>query len=187
MESKFVLPKIGELSASVSVDSICRYEKVPTSIHPTELEGAKYAASLVVKAINEHKGESNFVLGLSTGRSPVGLYKELVKMYKNGEVSFKNVEVYSLDEFYPMSPTSPQSRNYRIHEEFLNFVDIAPENVHFPDTTVPADAINAYCENLERKISGKIDLMIMGVGELGQVGFNEPGTYAKSRSEEHTF
>ena len=180
MESKFVLPKIGELSASVSVDSICRYEKVPTSIHSTELEGAKYAASLVVKAINEHKSEAKFVLGLSTGRSPVGLYKELVKKYKNGEVSFKNVEVYSLDEFYPMSPTSPQSRNYKIHEEFLNHVDIAPENVHFPDGTIPADEVNAYCENLERKINGKIDLMIMGVGELGQVGFNEPGTYAKS-------
>ena len=80
MERKFVLPKIGELSTTVSVDSICRYEKVPTSIHPTEDDGAKYAASLVVKAINEHKGESNFVLGLSTGRSPLGLYKELVKI-----------------------------------------------------------------------------------------------------------
>ena len=180
MDRKFVLPKIGELSASVSVDSICRYEKVPTSILPTEEEGAKYAASLVVKAINEHKGESKFVLGLSTGRSPVGLYKELVNMYNNGEVSFKNVEVYSLDEFYPMQPTSPHSRNYKIHEEFLNYVDIAPANVHFPDGTIPAESVNAYCEELESKINGKIDLMIMGVGELGQVGFNEPGTYAKS-------
>ena len=180
MERKFVLPKIGELSTTVSVDSICRYEKVPTSIHPTEDDGAKYAASLVVKAINEHKGESNFVLGLSTGRSPLGLYKELVKIYKNGGVSFKNVEVYSLDEFYPMDPASPRSRNYRIHEELLHHVDILPENVHFPDTTVPMDKVNDYCEALEEKVSGKIDLMIMGVGELGQVGFNEPGAYAKS-------
>ena len=180
METKFVLPKIGEISALASVDSICRYEKVPTSIYETEVEGAKHAASLVVDAINSHNGEKKFVLGLSTGRSPLGLYKELVEMYKKGEVSFKNVEVYSLDEFYPMLPNSPQSRNYRIHEEFLNFVDIAPENVHFPDATVPMDSVNSYCEELERKISGKIDLMIMGVGELGQVGFNEPGTYAKS-------
>ena len=180
MERKFVLPKIGELSTTVSVDSICRYEKVPTSIHPTEDDGAKYAASLVVKAINEHKGESNFILGLSTGRSPLGLYKELVKIYKNGGVSFKNVEVYSLDEFYPMDPASPRSRNYRIHEELLHHVDILPENVHFPDTTVPMDKVNDYCEALEEKVSGKIDLMIMGVGELGQVGFNEPGAYAKS-------
>ena len=111
MERKFVLPKIGELSATVSVDSICRYEKVPTSILPTEDEGSKYAASLVVEAINKHKGDSKFVLGLSTGRSPLGLYKELVRIYENGGVSFKNVEVYSLDEFYPMDPASPRSRN----------------------------------------------------------------------------
>ena len=180
MERKFVLPKVGEFSASVSVDSICRYEKVPTNILPTEMEGAKYAASLVVDAINEHKSDKKFVLGLSTGRSPIGLYKELVNMYNQGKVSFKNVEVYSLDEFYPMAPDSPQSRNYRIHEEFLNHVDIAPENVHFPDGTVPMDEVNAYCESIEQKISGKIDLMIMGVGEQGQVGFNEPGSYPKS-------
>ena len=148
MERKFVLPKVVELSASVSVDSICRYEKVPTSIHETELEGAKYAASLVVDAINNHTGDKNFVLGLSTGRSPLGLYKELVNMFKDGKVSFKNVEVYSLDEFYPISPNSPQSRNYRIHEDFLNYVDIAPENVHFPDSTVPMDEVNSYCEKL---------------------------------------
>jgi glucosamine-6-phosphate deaminase len=180
MERKFVLPKVGEFSASVSVDSICRYEKVPTSILPTEMEGAKYAASLVVEAINGHNSDKKFVLGLSTGRSPIGLYKELVKMYNEGKVSFKNVEVYSLDEFYPMSPNSPQSRNYRIHEEFLNHVDITPDNVHFPDATIPMEEVNAYCEELEHKISGKIDLMIMGVGEQGQVGFNEPGSYAKS-------
>lgn len=180
MERKFVLPKVGEFSASVSVDSICRYEKVPTSILPTEMEGAKYAASLVVEAINGHNSDKKFVLGLSTGRSPIGLYKELVKMYNEGKVSFKNVEVYSLDEFYPMSPNSPQSRNYRIHEEFLNHVDITPDNVHFPDATIPMEEVNTYCEELEHKISGKIDLMIMGVGEQGQVGFNEPGSYAKS-------
>ena len=156
METKFVLPKIGEISALASVDSICRYEKVPTSIYETEVEGAKHAASLVVDAINSHNGEKKFVLGLSTGRSPLGLYKELVEMYKKGEVSFKNVEVYSLDEFYPMLPNSPQSRNYRIHEEFLNFVDIAPENVHFPDATVPMDSVNSYCEELERKSAERL-------------------------------
>ena len=137
---------------------------------------------MVVEAINKHKGDSKFVLGLSTGRSPLGLYKELVRIYENGGVSFKNVEVYSLDEFYPMDPASPRSRNYRIHEELLNHVDILPENVHFPDTTIPMDKVNDYCEELEEKISGKIDLMIMGVGELGQVGFNEPGAYAKSHT-----
>ena len=180
MDSKFVLPKIGELPVSASLDSICKFEKVPTLITPTAGEGAKRAADIVVKAINNHKVDGLFVLGLSTGRTPLGLYAELVERYKEGEVSFKNVKVYSLDEFYPMQPENPQSRNHRVYEDFLKFVDIDPKNVHFPDGTVPRDKVNEYCKSYEAMVRGQVDLMIMGVGELGQIGFNEPGTYSKS-------
>ncbi len=180
MDSKFVLPKIGELPVSASLDSICKFEKVSTFISPTADEGAKHAADIVVKAINAHKVDGLFVLGLSTGRTPLGLYAELVKRYKAGEVSFKKVKVYSLDEFYPMSPENPQSRNHRVYEDFLKYVDIAPANVHFPDGTVPRDKVNDYCKSYEDMVRGQVDLMIMGVGELGQIGFNEPGTYSKS-------
>lgn len=180
MDSKFVLPKIGELPVSASLDSICKFEKVPTLITPTAGEGAKRAADIVVKAINNHKVDGLFVLGLSTGRTPLGLYAELVQRYKEGEVSFKNVKVYSLDEFYPMQPENPQSRNHRVYEDFLKFVDIDPKNVHFPDGTVPRDKVNEYCKSYEAMVRGQVDLMIMGVGELGQIGFNEPGTYSKS-------
>ena len=180
MDSKFVLPKIGELPVSASLDSICKFEKVSTLISPTADEGAKHAADIVVKAINAHKVDGLFVLGLSTGRTPLGLYAELVKRYKAGEVSFKKVKVYSLDEFYPMSPENPQSRNHRVYEDFLKYVDIAPANVHFPDGTVSRDKVNDYCKSYEDMVRGQVDLMIMGVGELGQIGFNEPGTYSKS-------
>ena len=120
MNPNFVLPKIGELPVLASIDSICKFEKVPTTVSSTAAEGAKKAADIVVHAINRHRSDGNFVLGLSTGRTPLGLYAELVKRYKNGEVSFKNVEVYSLDEFYPMQPSNPQSRNHRVFEDFLN-------------------------------------------------------------------
>lgn len=180
MNPKFVLPKIGELPVSASLDSICKFEKVPTLICPTAAEGAKRAADYVVKSINNHKVDGLFVLGLSTGRTPLGLYAELVNRYKAGEVSFKNVEVYSLDEFYPMRPENPQSRNHRVYEDFLKYVDIDPKNVHFPDGTVPREQVNDYCKSYEQKVRGQVDLMIMGVGEIGQIGFNEPGTYSKS-------
>ena len=180
MNPKFVLPKIGELPVSASLESICKFEKVPTIISSTAAEGAQRAADMVVKAINNHKVDGLFVLGLSTGRTPLGLYTELVNRYKAGEVSFKNVEVYSLDEFYPMTPENPQSRNHRVYEDFLKYVDIDPKNVHFPDGTVPREQVNEYCNKYEQMVRGKVDLMIMGVGELGQVGFNEPGTYSKS-------
>ncbi len=180
MNPKFVLPKIGELPVTASLDSICKFEKVPTLICPTAAEGAKRAADIVVKAINNHKVDGLFVLGLSTGRTPLGLYAELVKRYNAGEVSFKNVKVYSLDEFYPMSPENPLSRNHRVYEDFLKYVDIDPNNVLFPDGTVPRDNVNEYCKSYENMVRGQVDLMIMGVGEIGQIGFNEPGTYSKS-------
>ena len=180
MNPKFVLPKIGELPISTSIESICKFEKVSTSICETEKAGANIAADIVVKAIKEHKGERPFVLGLSTGRTPLGLYRELVNRYNAGEVSFKNVVVYSLDEFYPMQPTSPQSRNHRVYEDFLKYVDVDPANVFFPDGTVARESVNEYCRRYEKMVNGCVDLMIMGVGELGQIGFNEPGSYAHS-------
>ena len=97
MNPKFVLPKIGELPITTSIESICKFEKVPTKICPTEKQGVVVAADYVVDAIKSHKGEKPFVLGLSTGRTPLGLYSELVNRYKAGEVSFANVVVYSLD------------------------------------------------------------------------------------------
>ena len=163
-----------------SIESICKFEKVPTRICAQESEGVQRAADIVVKAIKNHKGEKPFVLGLSTGRTPLGLYNELVKRYNAGEVSFANVEVYSLDEFYPMAADSPQSRNHRVNEDFLKFIDIDPANVHFPDGTVSIEKVNEYCRQYEQKVNGNVDLMIMGVGELGQIGFNEPGSYAHS-------
>ena len=180
MNPKFVLPKIGELPVTASIESICKFEKVPTKICPTEREGAKFAADIVVEAIKSHKKDGLFALGLSTGRTPLGLYAELVNRYQAGEVSFANVEVYSLDEFYPMAPDSPQSRNHRVTEDFLKYIDIKPENVHFPNGNVAKDDVNEYCRKYEKMVAGRIDLMIMGVGELGQIGFNEPGSYAHS-------
>lgn len=138
------------------------------------------AANIVVNAIKSHKGTEPFALGLSTGRTPLGLYAELVKRYNAGEVSFANVKVYSLDEFFPMEATSPQSRNHRVYEDFLKYVDIDPKNVHFPNGSVAREEVNDYCKKYEQLVNGKVDLMIMGVGELGQIGFNEPGSYAHS-------
>jgi len=182
MESKYSLPKDGGLIAeSVPQDILHRYEKIPARIYDNEQAGAQYVAQLIVKAIRNHAGQRPFVLGLTTGRTPLGLYRELAKCYEEGEVSFENVAVYSLDEFYPIASTALQSRNYRIHEEFLNHINIKPENVHIFDGTLPKEKISEYCAEYDRTLR-KIDLMIIGFGENGQVGFNEPGSYAKSHT-----
>ncbi|MBR5465353.1 MAG: glucosamine-6-phosphate deaminase [Alistipes sp.] len=191
MEGKYSLPKDGGLiEAAAPNDLLHRYEKMPTKVFQTEQSGVNYLADMIVQMLHRHNemhGQDDFyedfnpfVLGLTTGRTPVGLYRELVKRYERGEVSFRNVVVYSLDEFYPIEQTNPQSRNFRIHNEFLNHIDIRPENIHILDGTVSADEISHYSEVYDRV--GRINLMIIGVGEQGQIGFNEPGSYEKSRT-----
>ena len=137
MKSKYALPKDGGLiTKGVPRDIYCRYEKIPTQIFETEYAGVQHVADQVISAINAHEGIEPFLLGLTTGKTPLGLYRELVERYKAGKVSFKNVAVVSLDEFYPIAPDHKQSRNYRIREELLNHIDIAENNIHIPDATV---------------------------------------------------
>ena len=188
--SKYQLPKHGGLVKDFAPkDIIHRYERMATRVFESEYHGVQYVADVICRMIHAHAENASvrdiyeelppFVLGLATGRTPLGLYRELVRRYQAGEISFKNVAVYSLDEFYPICSTDHQSRNYRIHEQFLKHVDILPENVHIPDGSVSEQEVSEYCAAYDKSIR-KIDLMIIGFGEQGQVGFNEQGSYAKS-------
>ena len=190
MNNKYALPKEGGLVlGSTPRDILRRYERIRTTVCENEYEGVRRVADVIVKAIRNYnevflpneiyEDQQPFVLGLTTGRTPMGLYRELLRRYEAGEVSFKNVAVFSLDEFYPIAPSEPASRNYRIREELLNHIDILPENIHMPDSTISEDRVSAYCDSYD-KAARKIDLMIIGVGEDGQIGFNEPGAYVKS-------
>ena len=131
MNNKYSLPKDGGLIADEAYKDITRrYERLHTRVYESEYAGVQYVADQIVAAIRNYCDENYdsvaceepapFVLGLTTGRTPLGLYHELVNRYKRGEVSFANVAVYSLDEFYPIAPNERQSRNYRIHEELLD-------------------------------------------------------------------
>ena len=181
--SKYSLPQDGGLRREgTPKDIIHRFEKIPTSIFEIESDGVEYIVSQIIKAITKHEAKNSkrlFALGLTTGRTPLGVYHELVRRHKSGEVSFKNVEVYSLDEFYPIKATEQQSRNFRIHDEFLSQVDILPENIHIIDGSTPVEHISEYCIKYDR-MARNIDLLVIGMGEHGQIGFNEPGSYAKS-------
>ena len=180
MNSKYALPKNGGLIEDEAIKDLTqRYERIATRVYESEYVGVQYIADNIVSAIKAHNEQRPFVLGLTTGKTPIGLYRELVKRYKAGLVSFANVAVYSLDEFYPINPTAKQSRNYRIHEELLDQIDIKPENINFPDGTIAREEVSDYCKNYCKE---DIDLMIIGIGKDGQIGFNEPGSYAKSNT-----
>ena len=191
MKTEYSLPQDGGLVEEAAPrDIIHRYEKIRTRVFADEQAGVQYVADRIVRAIADYSPNVSaelyfdtepFVLGLTTGQTPVALYRELVRRYEAGEVSFANVSVCSLDEFYPIEADERQSRNRFIRKEFLERIDILPENIRIPDGSVPEERISEYCSAYERDIP-KIDLMILGINRNGQVGFNEPGTYIKSRT-----
>ena len=137
-------------------------------------------AEKIAEAIN--KCDGIYRLGLSTGSSPVPLYKSLVRLYKEGKVSFRNVEIFCIDEYYP-APADNQSRNRRLYSELLAHIDIKPENVHIPKLTeiLDTEVVTAFCADFDAKAKG-LDLLVMGTGQQGQVGFNEAGASDKSRT-----
>ena len=177
----FTLPYEGGLIDKDLPDGILHtYEKIWTKVYP-ESRPASYAiADFIVEAINGCSGRL-FRLGLTTGSTPTSLYNELARRYKAGAVSFRNVEIVSIDEYYPSSRDEAQSRNHRLHEALLDKVDVQKENVHIPDGTVPPEQLSAYCARFD-SLARELDLLVIGVGEQGQVGFNEAGSNEKTRT-----
>ena len=124
------------------------------------------------------------VLGLATGMSPLGVYKVLIDMHKRGEVSFKNVVTFNLDEYYPMKKNDLNSYNYYMHYHFFDHIDIPKENIHIPDGELSKDQVTNFCADYEAKIKhyGGIDVQILGIGRVGHIGFNEPPAPLKSKT-----
>ncbi|MFL5449518.1 MAG: 6-phosphogluconolactonase, partial [Gemmatimonadales bacterium] len=124
------------------------------------------------------------VLGLATGSTPVGVYRELIRMHQQESLSFADVVTFNLDEYYPMDPGSIHSYHRFMWENLFAHLDILPHNVHLPRGNVPRDAIEDECRCYEEKIrtAGGIDLQLLGIGRTGHIGFNEPGSGAESRT-----
>ncbi len=121
-------------------------------------------------------------LGLATGSTPVGMYRELIKKYENGELDLGSVTTFNLDEYYPISKKNDQSYDYFMRKNFFEYVNIAPERINIPDGSA-ADPC-AECAEYEKKLeeNGAIDLQVLGIGQNGHIGFNEPGDFLHSET-----
>ena len=185
MERNYKLPREGGLEPGADPEDIIRrFEKIRTNIFENEASGAQYVAQEIAACIRDKQAEGEMcVLGMTTGKSPVGLFRAMVDLHKQG-LSFSNVILFSLDEFFPIAPDELQSRNYSIHENLLDHIDIKPENIHIPDGTLPQNEVSDFCHNYENLIEeyDGIDLMVLGTGVKGQIGFNEPGSYPNTRT-----
>ena len=128
-------------------DILHSYEKIPAEICPDSYCASRQIADIISERINSAHGL--FKLGLSTGNTPVSLFRELAERCRKGQLSFRDVEIFSIDEYYPTTAGSPQSRNVRLHEDFLSHVDVRPENVHIPDGSVPSSQLTDYCATFD--------------------------------------
>lgn len=189
LSSQIVLNTIPEQfyrpRTAVERSEITRAEKMPTELFTCVEEGAAHIADAIEKTIRlkAEKGQ-NCILGLGTGISLKPVYDELVRRHHDNGLSFKNVIVFNAYEYYPLTPGAAHSSIAQLREKLLSRVNINPNNVFTPDSTIAQDKVQAYCRQYEQRIKGMggIDIMLLGIGRLGNIATNEPGSALSSTS-----
>ena len=162
---------------------LTRLEKVPTDIYETPEEGADQIAREIAQTIRDKQKAGRFcVLALPGGNSPRNVYSALIRMHQEEGLSFRNVIIFNLYEYYPLAPDAVNSNLNALKEMLLDHVDIDRQNVFTPDGTIAKDTIFEYCRLYEQRIEsyGGIDIALLGIGRLGNIGFNEPGSRLNS-------
>jgi len=168
------------------VDLADSFEKIPVKIFKDLHDGSMFAAQAIAGLIKvKQSKKETCVLGLATGSTPKTLYAELVRMHKEEGLSFKNVITFNLDEYYPIDHDALQSYNCYMRRQLFDHIDIDSKNIHIPNGELPKESVKAHCAEYEKKIeeAGGIDMQVLGIGNNGHIGFNEPGSsiYSKTR------
>src|SRR5947208_11119115 len=157
----------------------------PTLVFPSSHQASRHVALMIESLIRQNNSAGRpTVLGLATGSTPVGLYRELIRRHKEAVLDVSRVITLNLDEYYPMSPTDQQSYRRWMQETFFDHVNIQPDHINVPDGMIESSETEDYCARYEQMIrrAGGIDLQILGIGRSGHVGFNEPGSTRHSRT-----
>src|ERR1700755_1537884 len=160
-------------------------EKIRTVVVEDHNDIARLVANRIATLIRERNasGEAT-VLGLATGSTPIGVYRELIRMHRDDGLSFAHVVSFNLDEYYPMSKESIHSYHRFMWENLFSQVDIRPENVHIPPGDLPRQEIDEAASRYEMAIrnGGDIAFQILAIDKTGHIGFNEPGSGADSQT-----
>jgi glucosamine-6-phosphate deaminase len=171
---------------TAEINLIDAFERIPVKIYSDLKQGSIFAAGEIAKLIREKQSRNEkCVLGMATGSTPKTVYAELVRMHKEEGLSFKNVISFNLDEYYPIDNDAWQSYNNYMHRNLFDHIDIDKKNIHIPNGELSKEEVKKHCAEYERTIeeAGGIDLQILGIGNNGHIGFNEPGSsiYSKTR------
>lgn len=161
------------------------HTRVPTLVFPSSSAASRHVAKEIDKLVRARNAAGKAtVLGLATGSTPVGLYRELIRLHRDDGLDLSRVVTFNLDEYFPMPRESVHSYFRFMHENLFNHVNIKWENIHIPDGTLRPDEVEEFCAEYERKIraAGGIDIQVLGIGRTGHIGFNEPGSPRNSRT-----
>ena len=183
LSSQIVFNKVAEEfynpKTAVERSEITREEHIPTDIYPTVDEGAARIADAIVAEIKAKEMLGKYcVLGLGTGQSLTPVFNELIQRYEKKQVSFANVVVFNAYEYFPLSPDSQHSAISQLRDRFLSHIDIPDQNVYTLDGTISQEAVQSHCRLYEQRIQtfGGIDVMLLGIGRIGNIATNEPGS-----------
>lgn len=160
-------------------------ERIPVLIFDEPSDLARQAARQIRTLVEARQAAGDTaVLGLPTGSTPIGVYQELVRMHRDEALSLANVVTFNLDEYVPMDPGSLQSYHRFMRENFFDHVDIPEAQIHIPRGDLPREEIETHAAEYERAIgkAGGIDLLLLGIGRSGHIGFNEPGSTPDDRT-----
>jgi glucosamine-6-phosphate deaminase len=169
----------------MAVQHFLPHTRVPTLTFETAAAAAKFVAREIDKLIRARNAAGrSTVLGLATGSTPVGLYRELIRLHKDEGLDLARVVTFNLDEYYPIAREDSHSYFKWMHETFFNHVNVPWKNIHIPDGTIKLDEMDDFCAEYERQIreAGGIDIQVLGIGRTGHIGFNEPGSPKTSRT-----
>jgi len=159
--------------------------RLPTYVFDSPKDLARRVAEVVASVIRERNAlGQNAVLGLPTGSTPVSVYRELIRMHREEGLDFSNVVTFNLDEYFGLPPEQPQSYHRWMRSHLLDAINIPEKNIHIPDGTVPAERVDQFCQDYEARIraAGGIDVLLLGIGRNGHIGFNEPFSIRNSRT-----
>ena len=172
-------------SSAIERSEITRFEKVPTDIFPTIEEGAADIANQLEIDIKKREQEGRlFIMGIGSGSSLTPIFEELIKRHKAGKLSFKNVVMFNAYEYFPLNAENVNRSINQLKQRFLNHIDIEEKNIYTLDGTIAQDKVQEHCRAYEQRIKelGGLDVILLGIGRMGNIATNEPGSSLTSTS-----
>ena len=189
LSSQIVLNQIPEEfyrpATAIERSEITRFEKLPTDIFPTIEEGTIDIANHLEADIKKREQEGRkYVMGVGSGSSLTPIFQELIKRHQEGKLSFKNVVIFNAYEYFPLSVENVNRSINQLKDRFLKHIDIDAENIFTPDGTITQDDVQEHCRQYEQHIKelGGLDVILLGIGRMGNIATNEPGSSLTSAS-----